>query len=33
MALYLILVALLLAVFSNAYGQTDLSALAANAKQ
>src|ERR1041385_7992194 len=33
MALYLILVALLLAVFSNAYGQTDLAALAANAKQ
>ena len=33
MALYLILVALLLAVLSNAYGHTDLSALAANAKQ
>src|ERR1044071_9778325 len=33
MAIYLILVALLLAVFSNAYGQTDLSSLAGNAKQ
>ncbi|HEX7229588.1 MAG TPA: extracellular solute-binding protein [Candidatus Binatia bacterium] len=33
MALYSMLVALLLAVFSNAYGQTDLAAIAANAKQ
>ena len=33
MALYFTLVALLLAVFPNAYGQTDLAALAANAKQ
>lgn len=33
MVLYLMLVALLLASFSNSYGQTDLAAIAANAKQ
>ena len=33
MALYFVVLALLLAVFSNAYGQSDLAAIAGNAKQ